>query len=127
MYSVQSPVFGRKRTDLCAFGAALGQFGVPLQRTLTKISVDLPAPDNPGGIAGPLATVPQAPTANDLGAYDLRTCERIASGLPSLSLNAAIHSSVPSACRWIICGAPRNSMPLSRSFAWASRMSVTLK
>jgi FixJ family two-component response regulator len=44
---------------------------------------------------------PQAPgcVVLDVGNYGARTWERIASGLPSLSLNAAIHSSVPSECR----------------------------
>jgi len=57
----------------------------------------------------------------------LLTCEWIASGLPSLSLKAAIHSSVPSGWRWIRWGAPRNSTPRFTSSAWAEWISVTLK
>ncbi len=54
-------------------------------------------------------------------------CAMIASGRPSGSLKNAIHSSIPSACRKIMCGAEENSTPRALSCSWAASMSSTRK
>ena len=51
----------------------------------------------------------------------------IASGRPSGSLKTASHSSVPSPCRWTMCGAAMNATPRARSVSCAERTSSTLK
>ncbi len=55
------------------------------------------------------------------------TCDISASGRPSGSEKNAIHSSVPSACRWIMCGAPLNSTPRATSSACFAAISGTRK
>ena len=52
-----------------------------------------------GRVHGCKAVVRYPDRDDGVETYELRTWERIANGLPSLSLNAAIHSSVPSECR----------------------------
>ena len=60
-----------------------------------------------------------------LGKMRRAACDMIASVRPSGSLKKAIHSSVPSACLWIMCGALMNCTPRDRRPSWAAAMSAT--